>query len=150
MKIKRKDRGSIKLIKILTTNLKLKRIIQMDYEKKGKLKLEKILGKKISEKALSNFDDLDPKIGKLLSFTYGKIYESDILDLKTRQLCTIAALTVLGNYKPHLKTHINGAINVGASQEEIIEVIVQMIAYAGFPAATTALSAALEIFQDKE
>ena len=123
----------------------------MDNEEKGKLKLEKILGEKVAKKTLSNFDDLDPNIGKLLSnFVYGEIYKNDIIDLKTRQLCTIAALTVLGNYKPHLKTHIIGAINVGVSKSEIIEVIIQMIAYAGFPAATTALSIAQDVFKNKE
>ena len=114
---------------------------------RGLDKLTQILGIESATRALTDFDEINPDIGKYIAkFVYGELYQSDVLDLKTRQLCTIAALTVLGQYKPHLKTHIVGALNVGASKSEIIEVILQMLAYAGFPAATTALAVARDIF----
>jgi 4-carboxymuconolactone decarboxylase len=116
----------------------------------GVRKLEEIVGTQTAEAALKAFDDLDPDIGRYLAeFVYGDLYERPALDLKTRQLATVAALTALGSYKPHLKTHIDGALNVGASPAEVVEVILQMAAYAGFPAATTGLAAAREVFEKR-
>ena len=59
---------------------------------------------------------------------------------------TSAALTALGNAAPQLKVHIAAGLHVGLSQEEIIEVIMQMAVYAGFPAALNGLFAAKEVF----
>ncbi|MDC0074831.1 carboxymuconolactone decarboxylase family protein [Alphaproteobacteria bacterium] len=120
-----------------------------EYEK-GYEKLKEILGINNAKKTVSAFDAIDKNIGKLLlEFVYGNLYQNETLDIKTRQLCTISALTVMGQYKPHLKTHIDGALNVGVSKAEIVEVILQMIAYAGFPAATTALMIAKNVFDNK-
>jgi len=116
----------------------------------GFRKLEEIVGTKTAEAAFKAFDDLDPGIGRFLSESiYGDLYQRPGVDLKTRQLCTVAALTCMASFKPHLKTHIAGALNVGATQTEVIEVILQMAAYAGFPAATTGLAAAREVFEKR-
>jgi 4-carboxymuconolactone decarboxylase len=58
----------------------------------------------------------------------------------------VAALTALGNAAPQLKVHIHGALNVGCSREEVIEITMQMAVYAGFPAALNGLFAAKEVF----
>lgn len=71
------------------------------------------------------------------------------VDLKTRELATVAALTAMGTAAPQLKVHINGALNVGCSPQEIIEIIFQMSLYAGFPAALNGLFAAKEIFDER-
>ena len=70
-----------------------------------------------------------------------------VLDLKARQLATVAALTAMGSAAPQLKVHIEGARNVGCSDEEIIEVILQMAVYAGFPAAINGVNAARDVFE---
>ena len=62
----------------------------------------------------------------------------------------MAALTVQGFSLPELKLHIDAALRSGASREEVIEVITQMIAYAGFPAATNALMTAEAVFHDHD
>src|SRR5438270_7423680 len=72
------------------------------------------------------------------------------LDLKSRELATVAALTAMANAAPQLKVHIHGAMNVGASRQEILEVIIQMAVYAGFPAALNGLFAARDVFQERE
>jgi alkylhydroperoxidase/carboxymuconolactone decarboxylase family protein YurZ len=77
-------------------------------------------------------------------------YTRDVLDLKTLELCTVAALTVQGFSLPELKLHIDAALRSGASREEVIEVITQMIAYVGFPAATNALMTAQAVFEDRD
>ena len=115
----------------------------------GQEKLNQILGEETAKNVSNSLNDLHPELSSLVTeFVYGHLYKSESLDLKTRQLCTIAALTVMGKYKPHLKTHIAGALRVGATKKEILEVMIQMIAYAGFPAATTALVAAKDIFEN--
>jgi 4-carboxymuconolactone decarboxylase len=53
----------------------------------------------------------------------------------------------LGNATPQLKVHVHAALNVGCSKEEIVETIMQMAVYAGFPAALNGLFAAREVFQ---
>ena len=85
-----------------------------------------------------------------VTFPFGELYTRDVLDLKTRELCTVAALTVQGFSLPQLKIHIDAALRTGASRDEVVEVITQMIAYAGFPAATNALMTAEAVFQDHD
>src|SRR5579863_3167866 len=86
----------------------------------------------------------------LIEFPFGDIYSRPQLDLKSREIATIAALAALGNAQPQLKVHIEGALNVGCSREEIIEVFIQMAVYAGFPAALNALFAAREVFEQRD
>ena len=82
----------------------------------------------------------------IIDFSYGDVMSRPGLDRRSRQFATIAALTALGNAQPQLKVHIEGALNVGCTQQEIVEVILQMAVYAGFPAAINALKVAREVF----
>ena len=82
----------------------------------------------------------------MLEFSFGDIYSRPGLDLRAREIATIAALTALGNASPQLKVHIEAGLNVGLSREEITEAMMQMAVYAGFPAALNGLFAAKEIF----
>ena len=80
-----------------------------------------------------------------------EIYTNDlVLDLKSRQIATIAALTALGDTKPELNNHIKGALNVGCDRQEVIEVIIQMAVYAGFPRAINGINIAKEVFEELE
>jgi len=83
----------------------------------------------------------------LIEFAYGRLYAREGLDLKTRQLATVAALTALGGQTgPQLKINIEHALAAGASEKEITEVIFQMAVYGGMPAAINGLNAAMEVF----
>lgn len=82
----------------------------------------------------------------LVEFPFGDIYSRPGLDLKSREIAAVAALTALGNAVPQLKMHIAAALHVGCTREEILEVIMQMAVFAGFPAALNGLSAAREVF----
>ncbi|AWB44762.1 4-carboxymuconolactone decarboxylase [Paenibacillus sp. CAA11] len=82
----------------------------------------------------------------LVEFPFGDIYSRPKLDLKSREIATIAALTALGYAIPQLKVHINGALKVGCTKDEILEIMMQMAVYAGFPAALNGLNAAKEVF----
>ena len=101
------------------------------------------------EAALSaRYDEAVPEMAEaLVEWAYGRHYAREELDLKTRQLCTVAALTALGGQTaPQLKVNIAHTMAAGASQREILEVIWQMSVYGGMPAAINGLNAALEVF----
>ncbi len=94
--------------------------------------------------------DICPDMARLvIEFPYGDIYSRPGLDIRTRELATIASLTTLGYAKDQLKSHIRNALNVECTKEEIVEVIMQMAIYAGFPAALNSLFAAKEVFKEK-
>ncbi|MCD5987948.1 carboxymuconolactone decarboxylase family protein [Pseudomonas sp. CDFA 553] len=116
---------------------------------RGWAKLKEIDGE-AGEQVISSLSDIAPDFATLLiEFPFGDIYSRPGLDLKTRELAVVAALTALGNAAPQLKVHIHGALNVGASREEIVEVLMQMAVYAGFPAALNGLFAAKEVFANR-
>ncbi len=98
-----------------------------------------------------NLEDIAPDLARFVAeFPYADIYTRQGLDLKSREIATVAALTAMGTAPLQLKSHINGALNVGCTQEEIIEVIIQMAVYAGFPAAINGIMAAKEVFENLE
>lgn len=82
----------------------------------------------------------------LLEFPFGDIYSRDGLSLRDREIATIAALTAMGNATAQLKVHIQAGLNVGVTQDEIVEILMQMAVYAGFPAALNGLFAAKQVF----
>lgn len=98
-------------------------------------------------KVIDALADIAPDFATyLFEFPFGDIYSRPGLDLRAREIATIAALTALGNATPQLKVHIEAGLNVGLSREEITEVIIQMAVYAGFPAALNGLFACKEVF----
>jgi 4-carboxymuconolactone decarboxylase len=120
-------------------------VITMTRYEKGKKCLEDIQGKSVEE-IFKDLDDIAPDLSRfVIEFPYSEIYTRDGVDLKTREICTVSALTVLGTI-PQLKEHINAALNVGNTPEEIIEIMMQMSAYCGFPKAINAVMAAKEVF----
>lgn len=113
---------------------------------RGRMMLEKIDGQG-GERVLESLEEIAPDFGRyLIEFPFGDIYSRPGLDLKSRELTTVAALTALGNARPQLQIHIAAALNVGCSRQEITETIMQMAVYAGFPAALNGLFAAKEVF----
>jgi len=98
-------------------------------------------------KVIDALADIAPDFATyVFEFPFGDIYSRPGLDLRAREIATIAALTALGNATPQLKVHIEAGLNVGLSREEITEVIIQMAVYAGFPAALNGLFACKEVF----
>jgi 4-carboxymuconolactone decarboxylase len=99
------------------------------------------------QKVIDSLADIAPDFSRyLIEFPFGDIYSRQGLDRRSREVATIAALTALGNAAPQLKVHIQAGLNVGLSRDEIVETIMQMAVYAGFPAALNGLFAAKEVF----
>ncbi|MDR2967121.1 MAG: carboxymuconolactone decarboxylase family protein [Methanobacteriaceae archaeon] len=115
------------------------------------MEILKITNKNRIQEVFKELDDIVPDLGRfIVEFPYCEIYSRDGLDLKTRELITVAALTVLGNADSQLKDHINAALNVENTPKEIVEAIVQMSVYAGFPAAINGIKVAKEVFKKRD
>ena len=76
---------------------------------------------------------------------FGKIWSREALAIRDRSLITVAMLAALGR-GGELRGHLMGARNLGISQEELVEVLMQVAVYAGVPAANEALNIAAEVF----
>lgn len=94
--------------------------------------------------------DIAPDLAEwIVSFSYGDVMSRPGLDMRSRQFATVAALAAMGTAAPQLRVHLHGALNVGCQPSEIVEVILQMTVYAGFPAAINALNIAREVFDER-
>lgn len=99
------------------------------------------------EQVVKSLNDIAPDFAKyLIEFPFGDIYSRPGLGLREREIATIAALAAMGNAAPQLKVHIKAGLNVGLSREEIVEILMQIAVYAGFPAAINGLFAAKDVF----
>lgn len=117
---------------------------------RGRAKLSEITGQN-GEAVMAALEDVAPDFAKyIFEFGYGDVYSRPGLDLRTRLLATVAGLVCLGHAQRELEVHIGSALNVGASREEVVETIMQMALYAGFPAALDALLIAKKVFAARD
>jgi 4-carboxymuconolactone decarboxylase len=113
---------------------------------RGLATMRKMFGPGI-DSALNSLEATSPGLARcLVEFPFADVYTRPGLDLKTREMLTVAALTVLGYPQAELKDHIRGALNVGCTPDQILEIILQMAVYAGFPAALEAVKTAASVF----
>lgn len=121
-----------------------------DRYERGLEKLREVDGE-AGERVMESLKDIAPDLARyLIEFPFGDVYTRPGLDLKSREIAAVAALTALGYAIPQLKVHINGALNVGCSREEIVEIILQMAVYAGFPVALNGILVAKEVFKERD
>ncbi len=120
-----------------------------DRYERGRAKFREIYGGH-TETLLASLKEISPDLESyVVEFAFGDIHCRPGLSLQSREIATIAALTALGTAAPQLRAHIHGALNIGCSEQEVVEVILQMALYAGFPAAINGLQAAREVFQER-
>ncbi|GAB2540820.1 carboxymuconolactone decarboxylase family protein [Nocardia heshunensis] len=113
---------------------------------RGLAALERIDGE-AGHQVIAALADIAPDLARyIIEFSFADVYSRPGLDLVTRELVTVAACTALATAGPQLRVHLHGLLNVGGTREEAIEAITQMAAYAGFPAALNAITAAREVF----
>ena len=114
----------------------------------GLKKLEEI-SPGAAERTAASLNDVAPDMVRyLMEFVFGEISSRPGLDMKSREITAVAALTALGTAPNQLRVHIKGALNCGCTREEVIEIIMQTLVYAGFPAALTGIRLAKEVFQE--
>ncbi|MEY8781116.1 carboxymuconolactone decarboxylase family protein [Allomuricauda sp. XS_ASV26] len=117
--------------------------------KRGWEKLKEIDGE-AGEKVIESLKDISPSLGNfIIEYPFGDIYTRNALDLKSKEIAVVAALTAMGNAQPQLKVHLNGALNTGSSINEIKEVILQMSVYSGFPSCINGMNALKEVLQER-
>ena len=105
----------------------------------------------IGTKVLENLNHISPDMSRyIIEFAFGEIYNRKGLDLRAREIVTISSLLTMGNAKPQLKSHIHGALNVGCSREEILEIMIQISLYSGFPAALNGLEVMKNVFDERD
>jgi 4-carboxymuconolactone decarboxylase len=121
-----------------------------DRFERGLAKLREIDGE-AGERVIEALKDIAPDLARyMIEFPFGDIYQRPGLDLRSREIATVAALSALGTAQPQLKVHIHGALNVGCTRTEIVEIVIQMAVYAGFPAALNGMFAAKEVFAERD
>lgn len=91
----------------------------------------------------------DKELARELSmFFTGKLYSREVISQQQRELCAVASLTVL--YRPHeLRAHVHAALNVGASRQEVAEVIFQQVTYGGMPVVVEALGVLKDVLVER-
>lgn len=101
---------------------------------------------------VKGFEDMIPTLSRdFMEMAFGKTFNREGLDAKTRMLVTIAALTVLGaQAEPQLKLSVRHALEAGATRREIAETIYQMSMFGGLPAMQKALEIAQDVFAQHE
>jgi 4-carboxymuconolactone decarboxylase len=115
---------------------------------RGRALLEQIHGGHAGESMVRAQADICPDFAAMsIEWALGGIMARPGLDLKVRQLVVVAACTTLGHAAPQLRAHIEGALSVGATKEEIVEAILQTLFYAGGAAVANALASAKSVFE---
>ncbi|ABR75419.1 carboxymuconolactone decarboxylase [Actinobacillus succinogenes] len=101
------------------------------------------------EAVMQALADIAPDLGTyIIGFAFGEIYNRPHLDLRQRELVTLAALAAQGGCEKQLRVHIHAALNVGLTREQIVETFIQCVPYLGFPKVLNAVYAAKEVFAE--
>lgn len=102
------------------------------------------------ERVVSSLADISPELGhQIAAWGFGDIYSRPGLAPRDRQLVTLGMLTALGGCEPQLEVHINAALNVGLTPEEIVEALLHSAVYCGFPKALNATFVAKKVFGER-
>jgi 4-carboxymuconolactone decarboxylase len=113
---------------------------------RGIKKICEVLGQ-TAQDVENSLGDISPSVATyVLETIYGQIYQSAVLDSRTRQIVTVASLATLGNAGPQLRTHIGGALRCGVSRDGIVEIMLQLVPYAGVATAINGLAACRDVF----
>jgi 4-carboxymuconolactone decarboxylase len=121
----------------------------MDQQFEDGLRVRKqVMGEPFVDKAFANVDEFTRPLQEYITRNaWGTVWCRDGLDFKTRSLITLSMLTALGRTQ-ELKGHVRGALNNGASMEEIREVLLHATVYCGVPLAVDGFRAAQEVLQE--
>jgi 4-carboxymuconolactone decarboxylase len=123
--------------------------MNQDAFEKGMTLRRKVMGDKHVAKRGASADRFTKQQNELVtSIAWGMIWSRPGLPLKVRSLVTLGMLTAL-NRPDEIRGHIVGALNNGATPEEIIEVFVHSAGYCGFPASNGAVRLCVEVFKEQ-
>lgn len=119
-----------------------------DRHKKG-LEMMDRLDPDATQRLVNGMKDICPDMAQyVIDFAYGEIIARPGLDLRTREISTISALTALGNAPLELRWHIRKAFHIGVMKEELAELMLHLVVYAGFPAAINGVHAIQDVLRE--
>ncbi|GAA4573606.1 carboxymuconolactone decarboxylase family protein [Planotetraspora kaengkrachanensis] len=102
------------------------------------------------QRVIDSLADISPELGhQVVAWAFGDIYARPGLVPPDRQLVTLGVLTALGGCEPQLEVHINAALNVGLTPEEVIEALLHAAVYCGIPRALNATFVAKKVFAER-
>lgn len=111
-----------------------------DRRERGEKLMRFVDGDKVADNLLAAYDDVAPDFTRyLVEFAFGEVYAREG-DLRHREIVAISSLATMGGCDAQLETHVQGAFNVGLTQDEIVEVIMTLIPYIGFPKTLNAIA----------
>ncbi len=108
-------------------------------------RVKEILGPK-AEDSLATLGELGDRI---IATIYGDIYGRPGLGVRERQIATLSMLMALGGKDRQVKVHMRAALRVGITEDELRELVIQLAAYAGFPAAINAQAQLNEVLVEE-
>ena len=101
------------------------------------------------QRVVDSLADINPELGhQVVAWAFGEIYDRPGLAPRERQLVTLGMLTALGGCEAQLDVHVNAALNVGLTPEEIVEALTHSAVYCGIPKALNATFAAKKVFTE--
>ncbi|MFT9097950.1 carboxymuconolactone decarboxylase family protein [Liquorilactobacillus sp.] len=118
----------------------------MDKYENGLQIREEVIGRKASQLVTDSLADIAPILNQKTLLAFDEAKTRGILDMKQREMITITTLLTQGDTSSQLRIHIQGALNVGMTRDEIIETFVHCLPYVGFPRVLNAISVAKEVF----
>jgi 4-carboxymuconolactone decarboxylase len=99
---------------------------------------------------IESLRDVSPELGhQVVAWGFGEIYSRPQLEPRDRQLVTLGMLTALGGCEPQLDVHVNAALNVGLTPQQIVEALLHSAVYCGFPRALNATFVAKKVFAER-
>jgi 4-carboxymuconolactone decarboxylase len=102
------------------------------------------------QKVIDSLADISPELGhQVVAWAFGEMYVRPGLAPRDRQLVTLGMLTALGGCEPQLDVHINAALNVGLTTDEIVEALLHSAVYCGMPKALDATFVAKKVFDER-
>ncbi len=116
---------------------------------RGEELMRKVDGDKVTDNLLAAYADVAPDFTRyLVEFAFGEIYAREG-DLRQRELVAISSLATMGGCDAQLETHVHGAFNVGLTEGEIVEAVMTLIPYIGFPKALNAMAVVKRVIEKR-
>jgi 4-carboxymuconolactone decarboxylase len=133
----------------VNTDICANKIFEADRLERGRQMLDQVDGEG-GRRVIDSLADISPELGRqVIAWGFGDIYSRPGLEPRDRQLVTLGMLTALGGCEPQLDVHINAALNVGLTPEQIVEALLHSAVYCGFPKALNATFVAKKVFGDR-
>ena len=120
-----------------------------DLRERTKRTAEKLFHSLEGGTGFDTWKKFDKDLARELSmFFTGKLYSREVITQAQREMCAVASLTVL--HRPHeLRAHIHAALNVGATRQQVAEVIFQQVTYGGMPVVVDALDVFKAVLEER-